>query len=352
MTAKQTDFARRLIAWFRVHGRHDLPWHGCRDPYRIWVSEIMLQQTQVATVIPYYERFMARFPNVQALATSSIDDVLHLWTGLGYYARARNLHGAARVIINEYGGAFPGDVDTLQRLPGIGKSTAGAILAFAFGQRHAILDGNVKRILARYYRISGSPTVLAVERELWELAAANTPNTCVSDYTQAIMDLGAMVCRRKRPACPSCPLAVGCKAHQYGDPESYPTPKPRKARPTRQTTMVMIRNEDGHVLLQRRPPSGVWGGLWSFPEGSQADLRHWCAQKLGVKVKLEPAWRTIAHTFTHFELEITPIPARLDDTVNKVMEQNGLLWYNPTHPEILGLPTPVKRLLDALENPL
>ncbi|MDH3692638.1 MAG: A/G-specific adenine glycosylase [Gammaproteobacteria bacterium] len=352
MAANETSFTLQVLTWFDIHGRRRLPWHANRAPYRIWVSEIMLQQTQVTTVIPYYERFIARFPDMSTLAHANIDEVLHLWTGLGYYARARNLHRAACLIVDEQRGVFPKELDQVQQLPGIGKSTAGAILAFAFGQRHAILDGNVKRVLTRYYRISGPPSERLIEKQLWQLAERNTPCTRIADYTQAIMDLGAMVCRRKQPTCPSCPLSVACLAHKHGDQEAYPTPRPRKVRPKKQTTMLMVRNRAGHVLLQRRPPSGIWGGLWSFPECQHPDLKHWCAQQLGIEIEVESPWRTIAHSFTHFDLNITPVPARLAATNDKIMEPDDSLWYNPRNPEMLGLAAPVKLLLDALENPL
>jgi len=340
-----------LLEWFDRSGRKDLPWQRTRDPYVIWVSEVMLQQTQVTTVIPYFQRFIARFPDVQALARADIDEVLHLWTGLGYYARGRNLHRAAQSIVSAHAGAFPQTLEEVCALTGIGRSTAGAILAFAYGQRHPILDGNVKRVLARYHGVDGWPGTRAVEERLWALAESHTPHARIEDYTQAIMDLGATVCRRARPACPACPLRADCIASRQGNPEAYPGRAQRKALRVKQVRMIMLRDRRGYVLLQQRPPSGIWGGLWGFPEcAADTDVGAWCRESLGLEVKAETPWPALRHVFTHFRLDITPIPARLLGPSAKAMENRCAVWYNVDQPDARGLATPVKRLLQQLRN--
>ncbi|MGD8746674.1 MAG: A/G-specific adenine glycosylase, partial [Gammaproteobacteria bacterium] len=255
-------FARRVLDWFEVSGRHDLPWQIDPSPYRVWVSEIMLQQTQVATVIPYFERFIARFPAIRELADADLDEVLHLWSGLGYYARARNMHRAARTVCEHHGGRFPEAFDEVAALPGIGRSTAGAILALSLGQRHPILDGNVKRVLCRHEGLEGWPGRPAVEKALWEISDRLTPDDGVAEYTQAMMDLGATICRRGRPDCDRCPVSGDCVARSQGRQQELPTPRPRRERPLRRTHMLLISDPDGRVLLERREPSGIWGGLW------------------------------------------------------------------------------------------
>src|SRR5262245_24319196 len=256
-SAARPDFARQLLAWFDRAGRKSLPWQQQPTPYRVWVSEIMLQQTQVATVIGYYERFLARFPDVRSLADASVDEVLHLWTGLGYYARGRNLHRAARQLVASHGGEFPESLEEMQALPGIGRSTAGAILALSRGRRHAILDGNVKRVLSRFFGVEGHSGVLAVERELWALAEQCTPAERVGAYTQAIMDLGATVCVRSRPLCNACPSSEDCYARRHGLQSSLPTPRPKKARPHKTAHAIIALRDDGAILLERRPPVGL-----------------------------------------------------------------------------------------------
>jgi len=347
MTALNSDL---LLAWFDRHGRHDLPWQQPRDPYRVWVSEIMLQQTQVSTVIPYFERFMARFPTITSLANASQDEVLHLWTGLGYYARARNLHRAAQHIRDEHQGRFPRDYDTVLALPGIGRSTAGAILAQALDQRYAILDGNVKRVLTRYYAISGWPGSKAVENRLWELAEITTPSHRVADYTQAIMDLGATVCGRT-PDCGVCPLSATCQARTAGNPRAYPTPKPRKSLPVRKTTMLMLQNPQGLVLLEQRPAAGIWGGLWSLPEcPPDRDPTEYCLASLGLVMHQTEIGAHLRHTFSHFHLDISTLHARVTPLGRTVMEGRPQVWYNCRQPDARGLPAPVKSLLEDLNN--
>ncbi len=339
-----------LLAWFDRHGRHDFPWQQPRTPYRVWVSEIMLQQTQVSTVIPYFERFMHRFPDINRLADASQDEILHLWTGLGYYARGRNLHKAAQQIQNLHQGQFPEDYEAVLALPGIGRSTAGAILAQALDQRHAILDGNVKRVLSRYYAISGWPGTRAVENQLWELAEASTPQQRLADYTQAIMDLGATVCGR-RPDCPACPFEASCRAHIEGNTRAYPTPRPRKTLPVRETRMLLLRNSEGLLLLEHRPPAGIWGGLWSLPE-CPADIEpaEFCEANLGLLLNDAEAGPNLRHTFSHFHLDITTLLARVSPVNQAIMEGRPQVWYNCRRPDARGLPAPVKTLLEGLDE--
>ncbi|HLA74637.1 MAG TPA: A/G-specific adenine glycosylase, partial [Gammaproteobacteria bacterium] len=347
-----SDFSRRLLSWFARHGRKNLPWQLNPTPYRVWVSEIMLQQTQVATVIPYYERFMQHFPDLQSLAAAPLDSVLHLWTGLGYYARARNLHRAAQIIRAEHHGRFPHDIEALQKLPGIGRSTAGAILALATGQRQPILDGNVKRVLTRFHAVPGWPGKQDIEQQLWALAEQHTPARAAADYTQAIMDLGATVCTRTRPACPACPLSVGCAAYHQGRVADYPAPKPRQTLPVRATALLMLCNARGEVLLEQRPPSGIWGGLWSLPEygGTRQELADWCQQRLGYAVTDIQAWPTLRHSFSHFHLDIQPLRLRAARATHTVMEARPTVWYNSRNPDARGLAAPVKHLLELLPD--
>jgi A/G-specific adenine glycosylase len=342
---------RRLLGWFDRHGRKNLPWQRTRDPYRIWVSEIMLQQTQVSTVIPYYERFLKRFPNVQTLARANLNSVLHHWTGLGYYARARNLKRAAEIIVNQHDGHFPRDIEAVANLPGIGRSTAGAILAFAFDQRHPILDGNVRRVLTRLHAIDTPVLRRDTEENLWAIAERYTPRTRIADYTQAIMDLGATLCRTRTPDCPACPLQQDCAAHAQGQPERFPVRLARKTLPVREVAMLMIRDARGRVLLTQRPPAGVWGGLWGFPECAlNSAASDYCRNVYGLKIKTETAWPVRRHGFSHFHLHITPIPARLTGTSRTAMECAPTVWYNPESPDTRGLAAPIKRLLQQLSN--
>lgn len=343
-------FSDRLLAWFDDHGRKDLPWQRHASPYRVWVSEVMLQQTQVATVIPYYQRFMEHFPDVMALADAPLDEVLHLWTGLGYYARARNLHRAARVIRDEYRGEFPCDIAAVQTLPGIGRSTAAAVLALASGQRHAILDGNVKRVLTRFHAIDGWPGRTEVEQRLWALAERHTPAQHVANYTQAIMDLGATLCTRASPGCGRCPLSEDCAARRQDRVADFPASKPRKTLPVRDTVMLMLRNASGEVLLVQRPPEGLWGGLWIFPECPvDEDVGQWCERRLACHISPPEIWSALRHTFSHFHLDITPVHARMD-TASAVMEGANAVWYNLASPPALGLAAPVQRLLLQLKE--
>lgn len=348
MAVARKTFSTRLLHWFDHSGRRDLPWQTQPTAYRVWVSEIMLQQTRVSTVIPYYLRFMQRFPDVHSLAQAVPDEVLHLWSGLGYYARARNLHRAARLIRDQHRGDLPRDIEGLQRLPGIGRSTAAAILALAHGERHAILDGNVKRVLARYHAIDGWAGDKRVEKQLWACAESHTPSRRMRDYTQAIMDLGATVCTRARPACGRCPLCESCAAHVNGCETRYPAPKPRKSLPVRSTTFLLLQNSCGEVLLEQRPPSGVWGGLWSLPECTQASavqIKQWCRKYLGYEIDTLKFWPHLRHTFSHFHLDIAPVQGRVNEIHTAVMEPGRRVWYNMDSPGARGLAAPVKALL-------
>ncbi|MFO8140570.1 MAG: A/G-specific adenine glycosylase, partial [Marinobacter sp.] len=310
------NFAEQLLQWYDQHGRHNLPWHHNRNAYRVWISEIMLQQTQVNTVIPYFEAFMVSFPDVRTLASAPVDDVLSHWSGLGYYARARNLHKAAKQVVEAYHGEFPQDQEALEALTGIGRSTAAAILAQAFGQRAAILDGNVKRVLARYHAVPGWPGQTSVLTQLWQHAEAHTPDTRVRDYTQGIMDLGAIACTRSNPKCDSCPLSAGCQAYAHSETRLYPGSKPKKTKPEKTTWMLILEDADGRILLERRPPSGIWGGLWSLPELDPAygaeELQDACERHLGLACSDPELISGFRHTFGHYHLHIQP--ARLPVT--------------------------------------
>ncbi len=344
-----SDFSNRVLDWFDRHGRKDLPWQRDINPYRVWVSEIMLQQTQVKTAIPYFERFMAEFPTVGDLAAADEDRVLHLWTGLGYYARARNLHRTARVICGQWGGIFPDSVEELSTLPGVGRSTAGAIASIAFGKRAAILDGNVKRVLARHHAVAGWPGEAAVLRRLWDIAESATPHHRVADYSQAMMDLGATLCTRTAPGCDSCPLAADCAALAAGRQGDFPGKKSKQPLPVRKATFLMVRNHAGEVWLERRPGRGIWGGLWCFPEIASADAcSEWCIDRWGLEPETVQPWEPFRHTFSHYHLDIEPVLAALPVSPGAVMEGEGRLWYNRRNPQAIGLAAPVAGLLARL----
>ena len=355
MALKPSPIASALLAWHATHGRHDLPWQHDRTPYRVWVSEIMLQQTQVATVIPYYKRFMDHFPAVTALADAPIDDVLHLWSGLGYYARARNMHRAAIKVRDEFGGEFPSAFDDVAELPGIGRSTAGAILALSQNQRFPILDGNVKRVLSRFFGVEGNAAERAVAQRLWELADLCTPDNQVDVYTQAIMDLGATVCSRSRPLCAYCPLSGGtegksgakCFAYRTGRQQEFPAPRPARERPTRKVFMIVAMRRDGGVLLERRPESGIWGGLWCLPEFETASAANGYAHQILREATPTPKeLGSVEHAFTHFDLVITPMLTHCSG----IADGQTHLWYDWRDPAAVGLPAPIKLLLDELRS--
>ncbi|MDE1465414.1 A/G-specific adenine glycosylase [Spartinivicinus poritis] len=346
------QFNQPVLTWFDKYGRKQLPWQQNKTPYRVWVSEIMLQQTQVATVIPYYERFMKRFPTVKKLANAEVDEVLHLWTGLGYYARARNLHKAAKRVVDEYKGQFPDTVEELAELPGIGRSTAGAILSIAINKRAAILDGNVKRVLARFHRVSGWTGQAKTQQLLWDIAEHYTPKQRFGDYTQAMMDLGATVCTRSKPVCNLCPVAKKCEANLHDETHLYPEPKPKKQLPVKQTSLVMIVNQHGEVLLNKRPAAGIWGGLWSLPETdadtAQAKWLTSLENTLQLKLAKPEVWNPLRHTFSHYHLDITPVKLFLRQSTQPLLEPEQWLWYNLDQPATVGLAAPVKKLIQKL----
>jgi A/G-specific adenine glycosylase len=339
-----SSFAGRLLYWYDAHGRKDLPWQHPRSPYRVWLSEVMLQQTQVSTVIGYFERFVHALPRLPDLAHASEDTVLALWSGLGYYRRARFLHQAAKICMEQHGGELPRDFASLHALPGIGRSTAGAILAQACELRFAILDGNVKRVLARFHGIHGDPGQTAVERQLWHYAESHTPQLRIADYTQAVMDLGATVCSRARPACSICPLAADCVARRDDLTAELPTRKASRIIPTRSTLMLLLRDEAGRILLERRGPQGVWSGLWSLPEADDIDGARDLAEShahIGDAIALTP----FIHAFSHYRLAIEPLLFDRASPTKAVADAPSLRWCGSAEIETLGLPAPVRKLL-------
>ena len=340
-------FAPRVLAWFKDFGRKDLPWQQYHEPYPTWLSEVMLQQTQVSTVIPYFTTFMQKFPTVTDLANAHIDEVLHLWTGLGNYARGRNLHKAAQQISDQYQGQFPTEYEQVLALPGVGRSTAGAVLSLSLDQPHAILDGNVKRVLTRWGAIEGWYGVKAVENTLWALSEELTPQQQTANYNQVMMDLGATVCTRSRPDCDICPVNDDCKARAMGTPTAFPTPKPKKTIPVRTVQMLLLK-QGSTVCLQQRPPAGIWGGLWCFPERDDTvSLAEQLAQ-FGISEFSTQELVGFRHTFSHFHLDISPLLVEIIATTStQIMESQGTLWYNIEQPATVGLAAATKKLLTS-----
>ncbi|HEY7904522.1 MAG TPA: A/G-specific adenine glycosylase [Casimicrobiaceae bacterium] len=342
-------WAERLVAWHAIHGRHDLPWQRTREAYRIWLSEVMLQQTQVATVIPYFERFVARFPDVRALADAPIDAVLECWAGLGYYRRAHHLHAAAQAVMRDHRGVFPLDAATLEALPGIGRSTAAAIAAFAEGERNAILDGNVKRVLARHAGIDGYPGEPRVAAALWDVAESRMPGQDVEAYTQAMMDLGATVCIRTRPRCAECPVAEDCVARRDGRIADLPSPRPRKPLPQRSTVVLLI-ERGGTLLFERRPATGIWGGLWSFPEvAGDADIVDAMHARYGVAARVTAELAPVRHAFTHFALTLHPRRIAVATWPPRA-ESPGRVWLTRDDARHAALPSPIRKIVAALPD--
>jgi A/G-specific adenine glycosylase len=349
-TTDDTDaFAGKLLAWFDVSGRHDLPWQHPRSPYRVWLSEIMLQQTQVKTAAPYFERFVAALPTLPALAAAPMDTVLGLWSGLGYYARARNLHAAAKLCVEHHGGDLPRDLDALTALPGIGRSTAAAIASQAWGDRHAILDGNVKRVLSRYHGVAGYPGLPAIERQLWALAESHLPHARMVDYTQAQMDLGATLCMRADPSCILCPLQHECVARIEGRVAELPTPKPGKVAPQRYAQVLWLLDADDRVLLQRRPPVGIWASLWTLPQADdEAQAARWFAtHTAGIGFDAGETLPPIAHAFSHYKLELQPRRWRRVALRDAVGDNDDLRWCSRAELAALGIPAPIRKLIEA-----
>jgi len=344
------DLPRALLRWFDQHGRHGLPWQKRPTPYRVWVSEIMLQQTQVATVIPYFERFMKRFPHVKSLAEASADEVLSYWSGLGYYARARCLHQTAQLVKDQYYGRFPRALDALVELPGIGRSTAGAILTFSMDIRAVILDGNVKRVLTRYYALEEPINKPATLNILWDLATQNTPIKKFKEYNQGIMDIGALICTRTKPKCLLCPLQKECQGYSSGYPERFPISiKSLAKRPQKTTYMLLMVNDDGEILLEKRPPTGIWGGLWSFPECKNLEeIPEYIRVKWDFKHYKKILWKPLPHVFTHFFLMIHPVLIHLSEKQSDVMDADSQVWYSKNASLPGGIPKPVSYLLKKL----
>jgi A/G-specific adenine glycosylase len=337
-----SDFQKKILAWFDQNGRKDLPWQQDLSPYRVWLSETMLQQTQVTTVIPYFNAFIEQFPTIECLAKAPVDEVLHRWSGLGYYARARNLHKTAQLIVEQ--SYFPDTLDKLIELPGIGLSTAGAILSIAFKKSHPILDGNVKRVLSRFKGVSGWPGDSQVSKQLWAISADLTPVDRVADYTQAIMDLGATICRRSKPACNTCPLNSYCKAKMTNTVSLLPTPKASKTLPIKQLVFLLLSNNK-KILLKKRPPTGIWGGLWSLPEFPNIhSVYDWCLTT-NTPIIISRTLPTQRHTFSHYHLDYTTVLIQTDNPINFVMEADHTVWYNTQQIKTLGLPAPIKLLL-------
>jgi len=342
-----TGFAAKIVAWQKKHGRHDLPWQDARDPYAIWVAETMLQQTQVATVIPYYGRFLARFPDVEALAAAPLDEVMRLWSGLGYYSRARNLHAAAQAIAGARNGRFPRRIEEVAALPGVGRSTAAAVCVFAYGARQAILDGNVKRVLARYRGIDGYPGEKKTADRLWREAERLLPRGHLAAYTQGLMDLGATVCTRSKPKCALCPVRAGCVALRRGWVARLPGRRARRPLPHKRTVMLVL-TRAGEVLLEKRAASGIWGGLWCLPESARrSDIEAACLQRFGARViEVEPL-PAVAHGFTHFKLDIRPLHVKVSALVPQATTP-GTVWLPLEEARGAAIPAPVRRILAAL----
>ena len=355
MTRLETtpDFAARLLAWFDVSGRHDLPWQHPRTPYRVWLSEIMLQQTQVKTAAPYFQRFVDALPTLRELAAAPLDDVLALWSGLGYYARARNLHAAAKQCVELHGGELPRDLDALTALPGVGRSTAAAIASQAWNDRHAILDGNVKRVMSRYHGIDGYPGLPAVEKKLWALVDAHVasdqlPDARLADYTQAQMDLGATLCTRADPACVLCPLQDDCIARREGRVAELPTPKPGKTPPQKYAHVLWAEDAQGRILMLRRPPTGIWASLWTLPQADDADAaRGWFDEHLHGDYTRAQVLPPIDHAFSHYKLQLQPLRV-LAQARGKIGDNDDLRWVAREELASLGIPAPIRKLLTNL----
>ncbi|PCS21529.1 A/G-specific adenine glycosylase [Candidatus Enterovibrio escicola] len=346
-------FSDAILAWYHQYGRKTLPWQFKKTPYKVWLSEIMLQQTQVITVIPYFERFSVRFPTVVDLANAELNDVLHLWTGLGYYARARNLHKAAKKIVSDYQGKFPTSIKDVMSLPGVARSTAGAILSLSLSQHHPILDGNVKRTLARHFAVEGCPSKRSVENLLWEFAEANTPVYGVQHYNQAIMDIGSMICTWRKPKCKICPINISCNAYTLGRQTDFPSKKTKRKLPEQDICFVILQYAN-YIWLEQRPTNGLWGGLWCLLKIKEQNIDSFIKTKLIGSESSNPEYLPrFRHTFSHFHLNIMPLLFKLKGKQafigqNEIIDGNRGFWYNLNQPAKVGLPTPVQKLLEHL----
>ncbi|TMO78366.1 A/G-specific adenine glycosylase [Pseudoalteromonas sp. S3776] len=348
LNKQQSDkFANRVVDWYHLYGRKTLPWQLAKTPYKVWVSEVMLQQTQVVTVIPYFEKFMASFPDIVTLANADEDLVLHHWTGLGYYARARNLHKTAKIVRDKYQGKFPTTLDEVMDLPGIGRSTAGAVLSLSLGQHHPILDGNVKRVLARYFMIEGWYGVKKVENQLWHLSTQLTPKNNVTEFNQAMMDLGASLCSRSRFDCQACPLNSDCGAFNAGKVKEFPHSKPKKVVPKKSCHQLIIQHDE-KVLMEKRPSSGIWGGLFGFFEFNEYSEMVLFLNQQGLKTELEEL-TPFTHVFSHFELTINPYVLNID-SVPDVVNDKQLVWYPLDQSIEVGLAAPTKKLVKQMSS--
>lgn len=346
------QFSQSVLEWFDDNGRKNLPWQVNKSPYRVWVSEIMLQQTQVSTVIGYYNRFMTRFTSLKDLAEADEDEVLGYWAGLGYYARARNLHKTAKLITSEYQGQFPNTHTEIESLPGIGRSTAGAILSLSLNKRSPILDGNVKRVLARFHGIEGWTGHPTIAKELWYWAELYTPKDRFSDYTQAMMDLGATLCTRSKPDCLQCPINKSCRAYIENRTKDLPTPKPKKTLPIKHRWLLHIENDNSEIFIEKRPPSGIWGSLWSLPEApyplDDNAIVHHCREHLSLECEIQYHEASFKHTFSHYHLILHPIKLNCVSSIPSIKESTGSLWLKGNHE--LGLPAPIRIYIDAIEE--
>jgi len=349
MDSDAASFARKVLGWYRRYGRHELPWQK-QNAYRVWLSEIMLQQTQVSTVVPYYRQFIERFPNIKTLADASIDEVLQHWQGLGYYARARNLHKAAQMIREQHKGRFPKTIAEVEALPGIGRSTAGAILSFAYGQSWPILDGNVKRVLARCFRVPGWYGQSDTMKQLWYLAESVTPAEDTAEFNQGMMDIGSMLCVKSNPKCEACPLKTMCASYRHHSQALYPQRKPKRAKPRKQTLMLLHRCDE-QVLLWRRPPSGIWGGLWSLPEvDHNSAIELWQQSFLGLsQAPAKIQQHVMRHQFTHYSLDISVAIIEMEQLPLRISDQDNYAWVDAGDIASHGLPTPVRKLLTSFE---
>ncbi|NKB46513.1 MAG: A/G-specific adenine glycosylase [Legionellales bacterium] len=342
---------QRLLDWYANHGRKHLPWKQPLTPYRVWVAEVMLQQTQVATVLPYYERFIQRFASVEDLAAAALDDVLQLWAGLGYYSRARNLHRTAQIIISDHGGQFPDELTLLRKLPGIGEYTAGAIVSFAFQRQASIVDGNVKRVISRLHALPDWPGQSQTHRLIWDIATHYTPKQQCHLYNQAIMDLGSLVCTPNQPDCSQCPWQIFCIAHQRQQTDCFPVKKPTVAKPTQERYFLLLKNPQQQILLEKRPPTGIWGGLWSLPECSLTqNISHWCKQYYGLSIHQQSPLPTFKHSFSHYHLMIHPIALDVSQTINVIRDGGQTCWYDQAQAITQGIPKPVKYLLEQYQS--